>query len=101
MANQVGVVLLIESISPEKRGYFSVMAASLDGLFNTFIALGYKYMQDWKRWFLFNDIEVFLLLILIILFVSESPRYYISRNNYTKARSVFIRMARMNKRPMF
>lgn len=56
MANQVAALLLIEFISPEKRGYFSIMTASLDGLFNTFIALGYKYWQDWKRWYLFNDI---------------------------------------------
>ena len=80
MAGQVAMMLYIEFISPEKRGYFSILSASIDGLINILAVLCYKYLQDWKWWFLFNDIEVALLLILFFFFVAESPRYYISRN---------------------
>ena len=44
---------------------------------------------------------MFVFLILFVFLVSESPRYYISRNQYSKARDVFKRIARTNRREIF
>ena len=50
----------------------------IDGGFNAIIAIGFKYMRDWKRWYLFNDIEVGIVFICALVFLPESPRYLIT-----------------------
>ncbi len=78
-----------------------MMIGCLDGFANILIALGYKYLKDWKYWYLINDIEAFILLWLLIFLIPESPRYYISRGDFPRARAVFARIAKCNRKPMF
>ena len=56
MASQVAMILAFEFTSPERRAYFSIISASIDGVFSILVVVAYKYLQDWKSLFLFNDI---------------------------------------------
>lgn len=41
------------------------------------------------------------MLVLVILFVPESPRYFLSKGKYTQAKLVYQYIARINRKPMF
>ena len=101
MASHVPYMILMELVSPKYRSQFSLMVNGIDGFANIFIALGFKYLQNWRTWFLINDIEVALIFIVILVFLPESPRYLISTGRFNKARKVFQYVAHINKKPMF
>ncbi len=101
MASHVPYMLLMELVSPKYRSQFSVLVNGIDGLGNLFIALGFKYLQDWKLWFVINDIETGLILLSAIIFLPESPRYLISKSKFQKAHKVFAYIATINRKPKF
>lgn len=100
MASHVPYMLLMEFVSPAYRSWFSAMVNGIDGFANLFIALGFKYLQDWHMWFLINDIEVGIIFLLALFWLPESPRYLISQKEFEKARNVIAKVAATNNKPM-
>ena len=60
-----------------------------------------EYGKSW--WIIYwLDLSICVALILpLVCFIIESPRFLISVNKYPKAREVYATIAKINKRPMF
>ncbi|CAL1352724.1 unnamed protein product [Linum trigynum] len=92
-------VLATEPIGPTKRGpagmstfyFFSTGIAILSGIA--------AYLStSWRSLYIASSIPSFLFLILVIPFVSESPRWYLVRGRVTEAMSIMRSIARSNRR---
>lgn len=101
MASHVTFMLLVETISPRVRPYYSLILNGFDSFVTCILALVYEYLSSWKPWFIGVAALIFLLIIVDCLYLPESPRFYIARGNFRKARRAYAWIARVNGRSMF
>ncbi|XP_057740952.1 organic cation/carnitine transporter 4-like [Arachis stenosperma] len=89
-------VLATEPIGPAKRGiagmstfyFFSIGIAILS-------AIAYVF-QTWRELYIASSIPSILFLILVVPFLSESPRWYLVRGRVTKAMKIMSTIASIN-----
>ena len=73
----------------------------MDGLSNVWLPLLYQFGKSWWILYYLNLGLAIVLIIPLILWVLESPKFLISRNRFSPARAAFAKIARWNGRPMF
>ena len=97
----MGNVYLLEMVAPKHRSTFAMITATLDTSTMFWAPFVIEYGKSW--WIIYwLDLGICIALILPLLFyVIESPRFLISINRYKQARLVYKRIAKINKRPMF
>ena len=100
MTSIVAYVLLSEMVSAKYRAYFSAANNIYDGLQNILISVMFYFGRDW-HYVSYYYLAVLVLLFFVLFLVPESPRFLLSRKRYDKARTVYARIARINKREMF
>ncbi|XP_020592244.1 organic cation/carnitine transporter 4-like isoform X2 [Phalaenopsis equestris] len=91
-------VLATEPIGPSKRG---VAGMSTFYFFSTGIAIlsGVAYLfRTWRTLFVVTSLPSLLFVLLIIPFISESPRWYLIRRQTSKAMNLMRAIARCNGR---
>ncbi len=97
--SQVAYVLLLEMVPTNRRSLYCAMLNTLDGgLSSMLLPLFYYLVGDWRILFFFN-LFVTVAVFIMLFFVTESPRYYLSLHLYDKARQTFSRIAAFNNRP--
>ena len=62
------------------------------------LPLFFYFVGDWRVLFVFN-LFVTVLVFVLLFFIPESPRFYISLRKFDEARKAFSRIAFVNKRP--
>lgn len=92
---------MMEFVSKDKRNICGMILMSVDGTFVLLLAFYYALVPDYRPLLIYNLSMSILLLLLYIFCVYESPRYYVSRKKFRKARVVFEKIARRNGRKMF
>ena len=71
----------------------------MDGSLYLWIALGFKYIGDWRIWFYINTGIIVVCLVFLIFFYPESPRFYTVHKRFDKARTQYNKVAVINKKP--
>ena len=82
--------------SPKARSRLSLFINGFDGFVTFIIALFYEFVSDYFPLFIAVECIVFAMIMFNIFYIPESPRYYIVRKKYEKARSVYKWIARIN-----
>ncbi|GKV49071.1 hypothetical protein SLEP1_g55842 [Rubroshorea leprosula] len=91
-------VLATEPVGPTKRGAAGMSAFYF---FSTGIALlsGIAYIfHSWRDLYIASSIPSFLFLVLVIPFISESPRWYLVRGKMDSAMKIMRTIAKVNGR---
>lgn len=101
MTAHCAYLLLLELVSSKYRSFFCAAVNMVDGGSNLWLPFYFKYVDSWVYLYIANTAESFLLLILIWLLATESPRFLTTKGRFNEARKVYARIARINKRPMF
>ncbi|XP_057414826.1 organic cation/carnitine transporter 4 [Lotus japonicus] len=89
-------VLATEPVGPTKRG---AAGMSTFYFFSTGIALlsGIAYVfQTWRTLYIVTSIPSFLYILLVLPFISESPRWYLVRGRITEATKIMSSIASSN-----
>ncbi len=73
--------------------------SSIDGSYYLWLALVYKYISDWRTWFYINTGIVVVCFFSVLLFLPESPRFYMAHRKFNRARAKYSQVARCNNRP--
>ena len=89
MASHVTFMLLVETISPRLRPYFSLMVNGFDSFITCILAIVYEYLGSWKPWFVGVSVLILLLIIADFFYLPESPRFHMAQGNFQKARKSF------------
>ena len=100
MTSIVAYVLLSEMVSSKYRAYYSAANNIYDGLQNILISVMFYFGRDW-HYVSYYYLAVLVLLFFVLFLVPESPRYLLSKKKYERARAVYAKIARINKREMF
>ena len=76
-----------------------MIISSTDGSYYMWLALVYKYIADWRPWFYFITGVIIICFAGVMFYLPESPRFYISRGRFARARAQYTRVARVNGKP--
>ena len=98
--NQVSYVLMLEFAEAKRRNCYGTTVLAAIG-FQSVVLAGYYYLARDYRPMLYINLLFTIILFLAFLRVPESPRYYLARNKYARARSIFAHIAGKNKKAMF
>lgn len=98
---QVPYIQMLEFVTKDKRNICGMILMSVDGAFVLLLAFYYALVPDYRPLLVYNLCVCILLLTLYFFCIYESPRYYVSRKNFRKARVVFEKIAKRNGKPMF
>lgn len=82
-------ILGVEFTSSENRDFYTIIAQSFDGLMGTFTVIVFSLTRHYKVFVICGFVFGFLVMILMFLFVPESPRYYVATNQTKKALGVY------------
>ena len=74
---------------------------SVDGMTGIWLPLLFYYVRDWRILFYINLGIVSVVLVVYFIVIPESPRFYLSRKDYKKARKAYSKIALYNGREMF
>ena len=99
--SQVAYIQMLEFVSKDKRNLCGMLMMSVDGAFVLLLAFYYALVPDYRPLLLYNLCLCIVLLLLYLVCVYESPRFYVSRKKFRKARVVFEKIAKRNGRAMF
>lgn len=96
MASHVTFMLLVETLSPRLRPYFSQIVNGFDSFITCILAIVYEYLASWKPWFVGVTVLILLLIIIDYFYLPESPRFHMARGDFRKARKTYAWIARIN-----
>ena len=96
----IGFILGMESIPESSRFYSGAAFHLVDGSMNY---LGSFYFllisRDWIYFGYFNVGLGFIILILAVIFLLESPKFFYTKGRFAEARQVINKIAKTNKAP--
>ena len=101
ITNLVTYLLLVEIVSPNFRAVFCALANGFDGGSNAWLPLVYQFGKSYWVVYWINLALAAVLLIPLIFFIPESPKFLIGQRRYAEARKVYERIAQVNRKPMF
>ena len=90
------IVITEEIVSNKKRSIFSSLCNVGCSLSGIVYSIPIYIFQDWRKVFYTLIIASFLILILIWIFIYDSPRIYINNNNYDKVIEILEGIAKFN-----
>ena len=94
-------LLLIEIVFPSRRALFSMIMNFFDGLSPIILPLFYDYGKNWWILYWINMGITVLGLLVLLFFVKESPKFYVSVRKFEKAKEVYSHIAKTNTKEMF
>ena len=100
MTSILAYVLLSEMVSARSRAYYSAANNIYDGLWNITVSLLFYFGRDW-HYVSYFYLSILTVVVLGLFLVPESPRFLLGRRKFAKARAVYARIAKVNKREMF
>lgn len=101
MGSHVASVLNLEFGMGHVRGYLTATTTLLDNSTGILLPLFFYYVGDWRILFYINTAITLVCFLLILLVIPESPRFYLGRHDYVRAKLQFRKLARMNGKTMF
>ena len=101
MASHCALILLNEFGLPSNRSYLTMASTIFDNGSSLVLPLYFYFFGDWRGLIWINTAFLFLILLLVVFYIPEAPRFYQSRHQFKKARKVYAYLAKRNDRPMF
>ena len=92
---------MLEFTTASMRNFYGTFILGMIGFQSLLLSGYYALFRDYRGLFLFNIVLTFLLFAWFWISVPESPRFYISKGKYDRARRVFQKIATANKKEMF
>ena len=100
LTEQVSYILMSELTPSQNRAKFSSILRTIDGLFSVLIVIEFEFIRDWKVIFLIY-IGISMVLFLLVWIVPKSPAFEASKGNFSKARKLYERIAKLTQSKMF
>ena len=93
----VGFLYVMEVIPTASRGFISFLLGSIDCMTMIYATVYFKYLtHDSIYWELFSGCQNILMLILVLYYLPESPRWLYEKGQYQKAKETLIMIANKN-----
>jgi MFS family permease len=89
-------ILGVEFTSSENRDFYTIVAQSFDGLMGTFTVVVFSLTKNFRVFMIASFTFGVVIMILMFLFVPESPRYYVATNQNKKALGVYKYLAKLH-----
>lgn len=101
MASHAALVLLNEFGLPRNRSYLTMASTIFDNGSSLLLPVYFYFFQDWRGLIWINTVIVFGVLLVVLFYIPEAPRFHQSHHNFKKAREVYSFLAKRNNRKMF
>lgn len=97
----MGNMYMLEMVAPKHRPTFAMITAMFDTSTMFWAPFVLEFGKSW--WILYwLDLSLCLAVVLpLLFFIIESPRFLISVRKFKHARDVYFKIAKINKREMF
>ncbi len=86
LTTSISYLLLLEIVGPEYRATICAINSFFDGFSNLWLPLLHSYGKNWWILYWLNLGQAILVILPLILFVRESPKFLISLRRYPQAR---------------
>lgn len=93
----VGLNYLAEFIPQKHQGSLCSIVNCGDACIMIFQSIYYYFCKNWLYLHVFNLVSA-CLIILLVMILPESPKYYYANKNYDKARETLMKIAKYNRK---
>jgi hypothetical protein len=86
----------VEFTTSANRDFYTIVSSSFDGLMGVITVIVFSCTNDYEVFMIFGFCFGFSIMIFMLLFVPESPRYYIAVGKPEKALKVYKYLAKLH-----
>ena len=92
-------ILGVEFTNSNNRDFYTIMAQSFDGLMGIFAVMIFSMTNHFRVFMIIGFCFGVVIIVLMFMFVPESPRYYVATNQNHKALGVYKYLAKLHPDP--